>query len=812
MRGLISHLRYSIRLLLKSPGFTITTVLILALGIGANTAIFSLVNGVLLKPLPYPDPDRLVSIYQIFQGNKAQFDYPDYFDFRANQRTFDSLTAYYNDDVTLTGQGEPERIRGIYASGSLFKVLGRPFLIGSPFGETEDNSETRPVVVISERLWDSKFHRDAKVVGTNLLLNGRSFEIVGVSPAQANEWVRVDVYLPLNQGPDFNEARQARAAFFLSGIGRLKKNVTLRQAQVDLETINKELSAQYPAAHSGVGICLVPYLDSVVNNYSASLWLLEGAVGCLLLITCANVASLLVIRVQERRREFSIRGALGASRRQVIFQSMFETSALALAGGMLGLPLAGWAVNLIKSVSPEDITRFQEVVLDNSSLVFVIAVTFCAALMAGLLPAWLGSDVDLVPALAEGGERNGTAGPVRQKWQGALVAGQVALTFILLTVAGLLVRGYQALQNQPLGFQADHNLTADIYLPNSRYSNQAMCKAVWNSILDRLSSVPGVTGVALNDVMPFKDIGRIAFGITGQPDPEEGHEPLSVKQSISPGYFSVLGIALLRGRAFNDADQIDRERVVIINESLAKEFFPGQDPIGKQLNNLGDKFGGKRVNFTIVGVAGDIEHNSPEIQLQRFQVYYPYTQDPWDPSPVSAATLALSVRGDPNAVLPDVRKAITSFDPDLPISNIFTLDQLVEKGFAARRLSMLVVSLFSAAALLLAAVGLYAVVSYSVSQRKREFGIRVALGAQALNIIRLVVTQGLRIGGIGLLIGILSALVLAHFLQGALYRVQSTDPLTLLTAGVVLCLAVASACLLPALRATRVDLIKALRE
>jgi ABC-type antimicrobial peptide transport system permease subunit len=523
MRGLISHLRYSIRLLLKSPGFTITTVLILALGIGANTAIFSLVNGVLLKPLPYPDPDRLVSIYQIFQGSKAQLDYPDYFDFRANQRAFDSLTAYYNDDVTLTGQGEPERIRGIYASGSLFKVL-----------------------VISEHLWDSKFHRDPKVVGTNLLLNGRSFEIVGVSPAQANEWARVDVYLPLNQGPDFNEARQARAAFFLSGIGRLKKNVTLRQAQVDLETINKELSTQYPAVHSGVGIGLV------------------------------------------------------------------------------------------------------------------------------------------------------------------------------------LVRGYQALQNQPLGFQADHNLTADIYLPNSRYSNQTMCKAAWNS--------------------------------------------------------------------------------------FAKEFFPGQDPIGKQLNNLGDKFGGKRSNFTMVGVAGDVEHHSPEIQLQRFQVYYPYTQDPWDPSPVSSATLALSVRGDPNAVLPDVRKAITSFDPDLPLSNIFTLDQLVEKGFANRRLSMLVVSLFSGAALLLAAVGLYAVVSYSVSQRKREFGIRVALGAQALNIIRLVVTQGLRIGGIGLLIGILSALVLAHFLQGALYRVQSTDPLTLLTAGVVLCLAAASACLLPALRATRVDLIKALRE
>jgi putative ABC transport system permease protein len=808
MRGLISQVRYTIRRLLKSPGFTITTVLILGLGIGANTAIFSVVNAVLLKPLPYPNPDQLVSIYQVFQGDKAQLDYPDYIDFRANQRTFDSLTAYYNDDFTMTGQGEPERITGIYASGSLFKVLGRPFLIGAPFGETEDNSETRSVVVIGEHLWVTKFHRDPNVVGANLLLNGRSFEIVGVSPAQANEWARVDVFLPLNQGPDFKEARQARSAFLLWGIGRLKKNVRLAQAQANLETINKTLSTKYPDSHSGVGIRLVPYLDSVVNNYSASLWLLEGAVGCLLLITCANVANLVVTRVQERRREFNIRAALGASRTQVIFQSMFETSALALAGGMLGLLVAAWAVDRIKSMSPEDITRFQEVVLDNGSLIFVVAATLLTALLAGLLPAWFGSDVNLVPALAEGGERGGTAGPLRQKGQAALVAGQVALTFVLLTVSGLLARSYQALQKQPLGFRTDHVLTADIHLAGNRYSTQEKCKAAWNRVLEALRSVPGVRGVALNDDMLFKDLDRISFGVTGQVDPEPGREPLSVKQSISPEYFSVLGIPLLRGRAFNDADQANGERVVIINESLAKVFFPGEDPIGKQLHN----FGARRLNYTVVGVVGDVEHNSPEVQLQRFQAYYPYTQDPWGSIPDNSATLVVSVRGDPNAVVPDVRKAIASFDPDLPLSNIFTLDQLVAKGFAARSLSMLVVSVFSGAALLLAAVGLYAVLSYSVSQRKREMGIRIALGAQAFNIVRLVLTQGFWIGAAGFATGILVTLISGRFFQGALYHVPSLDPVTLAFAAIVLSLASIFACLLPAIRATRIDPIKALRE
>jgi putative ABC transport system permease protein len=813
MRGLFSHLRYTVRLLLRSPGFTITAVLILGLGIGANTAIFSLVNCVLLKPLPYPNPDRLVSIYQTIQGgDKSQFDYPDYLDVRANQRTLDSLTAFYPDDFTLTGRGEPERISGIYTSGSLFKVLGRPFLIGKPFGETENNSETRSVLVISEHLWNTKFQRDLHVLGTNLLLNGRSFEVVGVTPAQANELGKVDLYVPLNQGADFNQAKEQRSEHFLWGIGRMKENVTLAQAQANFETINQELARQYPVSNTGKGMHVVPYLDSVVNDYSASLWLLEGAVGCLLLITCANVANLLVIRVRERRRELSIRAALGASRTELIIQSIFETSALALAGGILGLPLAAWSVDLIRSLSPEEVTRFQEVTLDNVSLAFVLAITVCTTLLAGVLPAWLGSKIELGQSLSEGGERGRTAGPARQKKQSFLVVGQVALTFLLLTVAGLLARSYDALQKQPLGFDARHVLTGDIHLPDSRYSDQTKCKAAVDEILSKLRGLPGVTGVALNDDMPFKTEAWAAFGIGGRPDPKPGQEPLSEHQIVSADYFSVLGMPILRGRGFTDRDQDGSENVAIVSESLARKFFPGQDPIGKQTHDFIERRGLKRTFYTIVGVVPDAEHNSPETPGPQFQIYYPYTQRRSDLSRINDTTLVLSVADDTSVAIPLIRKTIASIDPDLPFSNVAMLSEFVEKGFATRHLSMLVVTLFSGAALLLAAVGLYGVLSYSVSQRKRELGIRVAVGAQASNIFRLVVTQGLLIGAIGLVVGLAGALIFGRFVQAALYQVPSTDPPTLIAAAALLWLTALLACLPPALRAMRIDPIQALRE
>lgn len=663
--------------------------------------------------------------------------------------------------------------------------------------------------MISERLWKTKFQQDLKVIGATLSLDGRRYEIVGVTPPQANEGGDADVYVPLSQFPYLHDLEANRGGHVLGALGRLKDRVTLLQARSDLEAISKRLSADYPATNTKVGVRLIPYLDWVVGDYSASLWLLEASVACLLLITCANVANLLIARAQERRREVTIRAALGASRKRLFVQLMLETLVLALVGGILGLVLGFWGVHLIKLACPENISRFQEIAIDGASLIFVLSVTVGTALLAGVLPAFTGSSADLTPALGRGGERSGAASRTSHRKQSFLVAGQVALTFALLTAAGLLTRSYQALHDIPLGFSPKHVLMGDIYLRGSKYSDTAKCRVAWDAILDKFAHLPGVRGAAVNTDLPFRSGAATFFGIEGQPDPEPGKEPAAEPQFVSTNYFSVLGIPLLRGRTFENQDRPDSQRVVIIGNSIAQQFFSGQDPIGKQLNDLGDKVGQKRGVYTIIGVVPDVEHNSADGQHATFQLYYPYPQAPYA---LDSGTLVLSVEPEPTSVLPAVRQTIASIDPDVPFSGSAAFDQLVEKGFAGRRLSMLVVTLFSGAALLLATVGLYGVLSYSVTQRRREMGVRIALGAQVHNIVRLVITQGLRIGAVGLLVGVLTTAILARLIQGLLYRVPSTDPLTFLTAAAVLCLAALVACLFPAIRATRVDPIKALRE
>jgi putative ABC transport system permease protein len=810
MRSLITHLRYTVRLLIKSPGFTVPAVLVLALGIGANTAIFSLVNGVLLKPLPYPKADRLMSVSQSVPGfDSFPLDYPDYLDFSRQQKSFANLGAFYGDRFTVTGRGQAELISGLYVTGSLFKVLGRPFLLGSPFGGTEDKSETRAVAVISEHLWKAKFQKDPRVIGATLLLDGRPYEIVGVTPPQANEGGDPDVYLPLIQFPYLHDLETSRGSHFLGVIGRLKDPVTLPQARADLKAISKRLSADYPSTNAKVGVGLIPYLDWVVGDYSASLWLLEASVVCLLMITCANVANLLIARAQDRRREVMIRVALGASRNRLFAQLMLETLVLALVGGILGLVLGFWGVHLIKLAGPENVSRFQEITIDGVSLIFVTSVTVGTALLAGILPAFAGSNADLTPALGEGDERSGRGSRISHKKQSFLVVGQVALTFALLTAAGLLTRSYQAIHDTPLGFNPKRIVVGDIYLRGTKYSNTAKCRLAWDAILDRFAHLPGVRGAALNTDLPFRSGSATLFGVEGQPDPEPGKEPAAEPQVVSPNYFSLLGIPLLLGRTFGNQDRPDSKPVVIISNSIAQQFFSGQDPIGKQLSNLGDNVGEKRILYTIIGVVPDVEHNSPDAQHARFQLYYPYTQIDYA---MDSGTLVLSVEQEPSSMLETVRKTIASIDPDLPFSGGAAFEQLVEKGFAGRRLSMLVVTLFSGAALLLAAVGLYAVLSYSVTQRRREMGVRIALGAQVYHILQLVLTQGLRIGVIGLLIGALATAILARLIRGLLYQVPSTDPVAYLAAASILCLATLIACLFPAIRATRVDPIKALRD
>jgi putative ABC transport system permease protein len=814
MRALISHLRHTIRLLLKSPGFAITTILILGLGIGANTAIFSLINGVLLKPLPYPQGDRLVRIYQPTQDvPRMDVAYSDYVDFRASQHTLQDLTLIGFDDFQLTADSEPERLDGAYVTGNFFAITGRPFLLGRPFGE-EDEKKTASVVVLSDVLWRKRFHGDPKVIGRNVTLNGRTFEIIGVTPRQAGEIERVDLYIPFTLDPRFKDVSSRRSGHMFASVGRLKAGVTLEQAQADFEVIDRNLGVKYPDTNALFGVKLVPLLNSAVSDYSTTLWLLGGAVVCLLLITCANTANLLLARARERTKEITVRAALGASRVHLIVQLLTESLVLALLGGGVGLLFGCWGVSLIKVLDPRQITRLQTITIDGTALLFVFGLTLLTAVLFGLLPALALSRANLASALRDEGGRSGTAGRERHRSQSILVIGQVALASVLLIGTGLLLRSFFALQSVPLGFNSHHVLVADVYLANARYADGEKRRAFFDSLLEKVSRLPGVVNAGLNDGVPFgENTDHETLIIAGQPVTDVSRLPWMIHQIVSPGYFRALGISLLKGRFFDDRDQPNAENVVIISQSIARRFFSGQDPIGKQLDDVGNFFNRPRHLTTIIGVVADVQHNDPEIEQTPFQSYFPYTQRAGGFGEFAKyETLVLRATGDPMSLIPSLRKAIDTLDPDLPLANVGSYDDQIAKSFTAKRLSLIVVSLFSGVALLLAAIGLYAVLSYSVSLRIREIGVRMALGAEAANIIKLVTYQGLHIIGRGLIIGIGAGIILGNIIGSVLYGVSATDPAALLVSTVVLGVAALVACLLPALRATRIDPITALRE
>jgi len=814
MRSLISHFRLTIRLLLKSPGFTITAVVILGLGIGANTAIFSLINGVLLKPLPYPQADRLVMIYQPTQGvPRMNVAYSDYLDFRASQHSLQDLTLIGADDFQITGDGEPERIGGAYVTGNFFSVMGRPFLLGRPFSEKDEKAAAN-VVVLTDSLWRKRFHGDPGMVGKNITLNGRSFEIIGITPPQANEVERIDLYIPFTLDPRYKQVSTHRSEHNFDCIGRLKDGITLEQAQADFEVINRNLILKYPEVNSLFGVRLEPLLNSVVGDYSATLWLLGGAVVCLLLITCANTANLLLARARERTKEITVRAALGASRERLLIQLLSESLVLALLGGGAGLLTSCWGVSLIKFLDPGEIARLQSIEIDGTALLFVLGLTLLTALLFGLLPALVLSRTNLASALRAEGGRTGTAGRERHRSQSILVIGQVALASVLLIGAGLLLRSFLALQNVPLGFDSHHVLLADVYLANTKYGDGEKRKAFFDSLLDKVGHLPGVVDAGMNDALPFSgNSDHEVLIIAGQPVTDISRLPWMIHQVVSPGYFQALRIHLLKGRLFDDRDQPDAENVVIISESIAQRFFGGEDPIGKQLDDAGNALKLPRHFTTIVGVVSDVQHDDPEIQQTPIQSYFPYSQTAGGFGQFRKfGTLVLRTNVEPESVIPALRKMVDTIDPDLPLANVESYDRLIARSFTTKRLSLVVVSLFSGVALLLAAIGLYAVLSYSVSLRVREIGVRMALGAKTTNIIKLVTYQGLRIIGLGLIIGIGAGTILGHTIGSVLYNVSPTDPTALVISTLVLAAAALLACLVPALRATRIDPITALRE
>ena len=792
----------------------ITAILILGLGIGGNTAIYSVIEAVLLKPLPYPHPGQLVQVYQSFRSfERLPLDYPDYVDLKAGQHSFQEMALSLNDDFTLTGRGNPELISGAYVSGTFFQLFGRPMLFGRPIEVADDRPDAPGVVIVSEHFWRTMFHGDPNVVGASLSLNGRSLQVIGVTPSVASESARIDVYVPLNQSRFYGTLEMTqRLNHDCACFGRLKDGATLEAAKADLEVIQQNLVSRYPE-DIGFGIRAVPYLDTVIGSYSGSLWLVEAAVACLLVITCANVATLLLVRAQERAREMSVRAALGANRRRLIAQLLIENSVLTLAGAAVGLAAAAWSLHVIRTLAPDEFARFQEVRLDTGALIFVLLITLVTAAFSGLFPALVNSRTNLASALKR--EGRGTAGRARNLGQAVLVSGQVALTVILLISAGLMARSFQALQHTPLGFEAVNRLAADLYLTNANYSDQTAYSQFFDKLLDRVKTLPGVTSAGLNSALPFMPSSPASnldgFWISGRREPPQSQLPAWQIQFISPDYFRSMGIPQIRGRTFSNQDGPGKEKVVIISQSVAQAFFPGQDPLGKQLYDFHDRVGLKRNFYTIVGVVGTVQYDNPESQPTPYQCYYPYAQNT-EPNRINFATLVLHTENNPILVIEPLRKVVADLDPNLAVSNIGRLEEVVARSFAIRQLASVVVSAFSAVALLLAAIGLYGVLSYSVSQRKREIGVRIALGAQSTAILQLVIRQGLRIVGIGLLIGLAIALALSGLIAGILYGVSATDPLSIAASAVVLVITGLIACFLPAFRASRIDPITALRE
>ncbi|HEX6562729.1 MAG TPA: ABC transporter permease, partial [Chthoniobacterales bacterium] len=801
----------------KAPGFTIAAVLILGFGIGANTAIFSLIDAVILKPLPFPEPDRLVQICEPYQNQQfTGLDYPDYVDIAAAQHTFSAVGVVMGGMFDLKVNGEPQHLQLDFISPSMFKVSGLPPLLGRVFTEQEDVPNGPFVVTLSEQCWRSRFHSDPNIIGKNIVLSENSFQVIGVVPGQANDWgpPPAEVYAPIHLlvplgmvSTNRGYPLELRDVHYYVCIGRLKPGVNLAQAEADLETIHNNLLVRYPDTNRGYGLRAIPLLESMLTDYAATTWLLGAAVLCLLLISCANVANLLFARGLQRRREMSIRSALGATRWRLIAQLLTETLILSFLGGTLGLGIALASAETIKRLSPPGLYRFQELSLNLNALLFVFAVILLTSLLAGLIPAWNLSRASSAPALKDEGGRAVTSGLQRQRTQSILVTAQVALACVLLIAAGLLVRSFEAAQNIPLGFNPHHVLTVGVALNSVKYETDGVqTRAFWDALMSKVRRLPGVTAAAANNFLPFKwDWEYLSpFTVDGTPDPGPGKKPVLTWQMISNDYFRTLQIPVLQGRDFDSQDTVDKPSVTIVDSALAERYFPGQNPIGKGISAWTEE--GVR-DCTIVGVVPHLRFKSPGQTENALQAYFPYSQWNFD-------SIYLVVRSDldPGVLIPAIRQTLSSIDSGVPIFDANTYETVIAEKFVTRRLCALLVTLFSVAALSLSAIGIYGVMAYSVGQRTRELAIRIALGAQVSNILRSVADQGIKIVCIGLLVGLGVALATARLIEGLLYGVSAIDFVTLLISTMILLIAAALACLLPALRAVRINPTRALRE
>jgi putative ABC transport system permease protein len=801
--------RFGVRMLLKTPGFTLVAVVALALGIGANTAIFSVVNKVLLQPLPFAQPERLVTIHSRDErdGSLGQaFSYPNFEDLRAQRQVFEGVAAYSRAGAFLLGREEPEQLRGLVVSADLFSMLDARPTLGRVFTAAEDKPGGERVIVLSDALWRQRFNADPNIVGQAITLTSGPVTVVGVMPPGFKYPVdegKVEYYMPLAASISPGSIT-ARGAVFLSLVARLRPGLTLQQAQAETTRVAKQLSTQYPDSNTALGFMLKPLHEDLVGDVRPALYVLLGAVGFVLLISCANVANLLLARSAARQKEIAIRTALGASRWRIVGQLLVESLLLALAGGGLGLLLALWGLDLLIAASPADIPRLREVSLDPTVLAFTFGVALLTGVIFGLAPALQAAKTDFNDALKEGG-RSGTEGLRHNRLRATLVITEVALSLVLLVGAGLLLQSFWRLLKVDPGFRPERVLAADVLVRTKQFPEPAQRAAFFQQVLQRVGAVPGVEAVGGVNPLPLGgNFESYSFGIEGQTYPR-GEEPAADYRIITPDYFRAMTVPVRQGRAFTERDTDKAPPVIIVNETFARRFFAGADPVGKRLT-LGTGEDNDNAPREIVGVVGDVRHAGLDAETTP-EMYVPYLQTP----PVRLTLVTRTTAADPTSIAASVRGAIREVNAEQPVYNVRPMTQLLAESVARRRFNMMLLGTFAGLALTLAALGIYGVMAYSVTRRTHELGIRLALGAQRSDILKLVVGQGMLLVGAGAVLGIVAALLVTRLMVSLLFGISALDPLTYIGVALVLALVALVACLIPARRATKVDPMVALR-
>jgi putative ABC transport system permease protein len=800
-------LRYGLRTLAKNPAFTSIAIVALALGIGANSAIFSVVDAVLLRPLPFKKPEQLVMLWE----NATHLGFPkntpspaNFLDWQKQAGAFTGMAAMVERSFNLTGVGEPERLDGRRVSANLFDLLGVRAVLGRTFVPDDDRPGSH-VVLLSYSLWQRRFGSDPSVIGRALALNSESYTIIGIMPrfvqlpgfANRNDQLWVPIAFP-------SEEAAQRGNHFLEVIARMKPGITLKQAQAEMETIAARLAQQYPDYNTRLGAVLVPLHEEVVGDIKPALLVLLGAVGFVLLIACANVANLLLARAAVRQKEIALRLALGASRSRLMRQFLTESVLLAVFGAGLGLLLALGGIRILKTFIPATISQVQTINIDARVLIFTALVAVLTGIGFGLAPALQASHLNLNDTLKEGG-RDAGGGRKGNRLRDLLVIGEVAVSFVLLIGAGLLINSFFHLRNLEPGFRADHLLTMKVDLSEVKYPDRERRAAFFDEVTRRVRALPGVQSAAVAGNLPLTYNGdSMSISVEGLPDPPPDQRPDVIFRAIGPGYFGTMGISIIRGRDFTDQDKADSKNVVVISEKTAQHFWHGQDPIGRRLRP------GSSTSNTpwreVIGIVKDVRQND-FIAAPKMQMYFTYRQL----KDLAPNALVIRTSIEPLSLAASARDAIWSVDKDQTVADIDTMEHIVAEAVARQRFSMLLLGLFATLALLLASVGIYGVMTYSVAQRTHEIGIRIALGARRADVLQMTIKQGLRLVGAGMILGLAAAFILTRVLESLLFGISATDPVTFFGISLVLLAVAILASYLPALRATKVDPIIALR-